>query len=373
MASTNIAVFFGTRPEAIKLAPVILELRRRGCDPLVVATGQHRELVEQTLGPFGITPDLDLRLMVERQSLDHVLSTAISRVGEVLDEHAPLAVIVQGDTTSAAGAALSAFHHRIPLAHIEAGLRSHDLELPFPEELNRRFVSLIARWHFAPTQRSAENLRREGVSERLYVTGNTVVDALQHILELSGSLPPRIRDLIDGHPYILATAHRRESWDGGIQGVASGLHDVLKALPEFRLVFALHPNPIVRLPVEAALRGEDHAVVVDALPYAAFIRLLKGAALGVSDSGGVQEEAPTLGTPVLVTRRITERPEGVDAGAVRMVGTDRTTILEQALDVLRDPDPRDGVRSAARGLYGDGHAAGRVVDVLLDDDVCATP
>ena len=363
----NIAVFFGTRPEAIKLAPVILQLRRRGSDPLVVTTGQHRELVDQTLRLFGVTPDLDLRLMVHGQTLDHILSASISRVGEVLDHHRPSVVIVQGDTTSTAGTALSAFHHRIPVAHIEAGLRSHDMGRPFPEELNRRVASLIARWHFAPTERGAENLRGEGVSGSIYVTGNTVVDALRYILEQPSSLPAEIRDMIDGHPYILATAHRRESWGGGIRTIAEGLRDVLRALPNYRLVFSLHPNPVVRRPVMTVFQGEENALIVDALPYTSFIRLLKGAALVVTDSGGIQEEAPTLGTPVIVTRQVTERPEGVDAGAVRVVGTERAAIAEEALDILRDPVSRERMQSVGLQLYGDGRAAARITDVLLAD------
>ena len=365
VASKDFAVLFGTRPEGIKLAPVILELRRRGHRPLVVTTGQHRELVTQVLPFFDITPDVDLHLMQAGQSLDHILSVGIARVGRILDERRPGAVIVQGDTTSTAGAALTAFHHGIPVAHIEAGLRSHDLAVPFPEEMNRRVTSLIARWHFAPTQSAAENLRAEGVTERVFVTGNTVVDALHHILSQEAELPNAIIDAISGHPYILATAHRRESWEGGIGHIAQALRDILHALPDHRLIFAVHPNPAARGPVEAAFRDEAHALVVDALPYPTFIKLLRGAALAISDSGGVQEEGPTLGVPVLVTRGVTERPEGVTAGGVEMVGTNRRTIVDHALPILSDSDRRGRMSAAGRELYGDGHAATRIVEELL--------
>ncbi len=365
-AGGPVGVLFGTRPEAIKLAPVISELRARGAPTVVITTGQHRELVDQVLAAFEIQPDHDLRLMRHGAGLDELLSRALVAVGEVLERSRPSALVVQGDTTSTLAAALAAFHARVPVAHVEAGLRSGDLGLPFPEEMNRRVVSVVARWSFAPTETAADNLRREGYAGRVQVTGNTVVDALQHIIALDadtslpgGPHPPA--------PYILATAHRRESWGAPIEQVALALRDVLERRPEVSLVFATHPNPQARGPVDAVLAGHPRSQVVDALDYRIFLRLLQGAVLAVSDSGGVQEEGPTLGVPVLVTRQLTERPEGLAAGAVKLVGTDRRLIGDQALELLEQPELRQRMAAAGPAVYGDGHAGRRIVDTLLAD------
>lgn len=365
-----IAVFFGTRPEVIKLAPVILELRARRAPTVVVTTGQHRELVDDLLDLFGISVDEDLNLMRPRQSIDHVLAGAVTGIGRALDHYAPSAVVVQGDTTSALGAALSAFHRHLPLAHVEAGLRSNDLALPFPEEFNRRVTSLVTRWHFAPTDAAAENLRREGVGGDICVTGNTVVDALRLIEARGVPMSQGLAAFIGDAPLLLATAHRRESWSGGIADIAGALSDVLDATSDLRLVFVTHPNPVARRPVEKALGHHDRAMVVDAVAYSEFVALLRRATLIVSDSGGVQEEGPTLGVPVLVTRAVTERPEGLDAGAVRLVGTDRATIRDTTLTLLGDHMARAEMSNAGRTVYGDGHAAERIVDVLLGKAAC---
>lgn len=365
-----IAVFFGTRPEVIKLAPVIIELRARGAATVVVATGQHRELVDDLLSLFGIAVDENLDLMRPRQSIDHVLAGSLTGIGRALDHFKPRAVVVQGDTTSALGAALAAFHRHLPLAHVEAGLRSHDLALPFPEELNRRVTSLVARWHFAPTEAAAENLRREGAGGEICVTGNTVVDALRMIEARGIPISADLAAFIGDAPLLLATAHRRESWAGGIAGIAAGLSDVLDASPDLRIVFVTHPNPVARGPVERALGHQDRARVVDAVPYSEFLALLQRAALVVSDSGGVQEEGPTLGVPVLVTRSVTERPEGVAAGAVALVGTDPIVIRDATLALLRDDTARRQMANAGRTVYGDGHAAERIATVLLDEAAC---
>lgn len=365
-----IAVFFGTRPEVIKLAPVIRELRARGAPTVVVATGQHRELVDDLLELFGIGVDEDLDLMRPRQSIDHVLAGALTGIGRALDRYEPGVVVVQGDTTSALGAALAAFHRHLPLAHVEAGLRSGDLALPFPEELNRRVTSLVARWHFAPTEEAAENLRREGIIDRVCVTGNTVVDALRLIEARGVGLPSELAAFVGDAPLLLATAHRRESWSGGIAAIAGALAEVLDATPDLRLVFVTHPNPVARGPVEKALGHRGRARVVHAVRYSEFVALLRRATLVVSDSGGVQEEGPTLGVPVLVTRTVTERPEGLAAGAVQLVGTDRAVIRDATLALLADEAARGRMASAGRTVYGDGHAAERIVDVLLGKAAC---
>jgi UDP-N-acetylglucosamine 2-epimerase (non-hydrolysing) len=235
---------------------------------------------------------------------------------------------------------------------------------PFPEEMNRRVASTIATWHFAPTERSADNLRSEGVTQGIHVVGNTVVDALRSIDPDRSRLPEPFATFIGDAPYLLATAHRRESWNGGIASVATALRDVLAARSDLRLVFATHPNPIARGPVEAILGPEQRAMVVDALPYPTFLALLSGARLAVSDSGGVQEEGPTLGTPVLVTRSTTERPEGVEAGAVRLVGTEAERVRSTVSELLDDPALLAGMARRGGSIYGDGHAAERILDIL---------
>lgn len=363
--SAPIAVLLGTRPEAIKLAPVILELRRAGRTHVVVTTGQHASLAGDALRIFGVEPDMDLGLMRERQSLDYLLAAAVQRVGDLLEARMPSAVVVQGDTTSMLGSTLAAFHHGVPVAHVEAGLRSGDLAHPFPEEMNRRAASAIAHWHFAPTDQSAANLRREGIASEIHITGNTVVDALRHMVALGVvQMPRQLGDFLGSRPYILATAHRRESWNGGIGRIASALGQVLDAEPDLRLVFVTHPNPIAREPVDGAFAGDNRARVMDSVGYGEFLALLRGARVAVSDSGGVQEEGPTLGVPVLVTRTTTERPEGVDAGAVRLVGTDIDKIRDAVLHLLAEPDTEARMRAAGKGLYGDGRAARRIVEVL---------
>lgn len=359
-----VAVLFGTRPEAIKLAPVVLALGESGVPHLVITTGQHATIVTEVLDLFGIRPDADLELLQHGQSLDDMLARAIQRVGFLLDERRPSAVVVQGDTTSMLGSAIAAFHHGIGVAHVEAGLRSHDRRMPFPEEMNRRTASVLARWHFAPTRAAAENLRRESITAGVHVVGNTVVDALRHINPVRGELPEPFASFIGDAPLLLATAHRRESWHGGIAGVAEALRDVLATHSDLRLVFATHPNPLARVPVDEALAREPHAMVVDALAYPTFLALLANARLAISDSGGVQEEGPTLGTPVLVTRTTTERPEGIEAGAVRLVGTDRATVREAVTELVDDPALLEAMARSGGELYGDGHAARRIVEVL---------
>ncbi len=368
-ARSPVAVVLGTRPEAIKLAPVILELRRREIATTVVSTGQHREMTTAALQLFGITPDRDLALMRSSGGLDQLLARALNGVGGVLAATRPKALIVQGDTTSTLGAALAAFHARIPVAHVEAGLRSHDFAQPFPEEMNRRATSLVSHWHFPPTEGAAANLAAEGITSRVTVTGNTVVDALEQILAGAPPIPPHLAEFAARGPYLLATAHRRESWEGGIESVAVALREILASLPDHRLIFATHPNPVARKPVERILGRNRRAHLSTAIEYGAFLQLLAGARLAISDSGGVQEEGPTLGVPVLVTRELTERPEGIDAGAVRLVGTDAARITAEALAILGDPAERERMSLAGRGIYGDGKASQRIVDVLVSDGV----
>jgi UDP-N-acetylglucosamine 2-epimerase (non-hydrolysing) len=363
--SPHATVIIGTRPEAIKLAPVIIELRRRAIKTTVIGTGQHRDLLDSVLALFEIVPDHDLLLMEPDAGLNDVLGRAVERIGAVLGRIRPDLVVVQGDTTSALAGALAAFNLRIPVAHVEAGLRSHDLSLPFPEEMHRMVVSIVSRWNFAPTEHAAHQLRSEGQLGKIAVTGNTVVDAVRQIVHMPGVIHATIA--VPEPPYLLATAHRRESWGRPIRNIALGLRDVLRARREVSLIFATHPNPLARRPVEEALRDEPRALVVGALEYREFLTVLQGAVLAITDSGGIQEEGPTLGIPVLVTRAVTERPEGLASGAVRMVGTTRAAIRGEVERLLDDDEARAQMAAAGRQVYGDGQAARRIVDALERD------
>jgi UDP-N-acetylglucosamine 2-epimerase (non-hydrolysing) len=359
------AVVIGTRPEAIKLAPVVSELRRRGMQTTIIGTGQHRDLVDPVLELFGLVLDLDLEIMEPESSLNAVLSRAIERIGAALEKLHPDVVVVQGDTTSAMAGALAAFNSHILVAHVEAGLRSHDLALPFPEEMHRRVISVVSRWHFAPTDHAAAELESERVPGKVLVTGNTVVDAVNYIL----SVPAKRQHAVEVPQgrYLLATAHRRESWGTPIRNIALGLSDVLDDHLDLSLIFATHPNPRARHPVEEVLSDQPRATVVGPMEYDEFLGVLRGAVLAVTDSGGVQEEGPTLGVPVLVTRAVTERPEGLAAGAVRMVGTGRADIRRAVGELLDDPEERSRMATAGRSVYGDGTAARQVADALLLD------
>jgi UDP-N-acetylglucosamine 2-epimerase (non-hydrolysing) len=361
-----IAVLLGTRPEAVKLAPVICALHDAGIPTAVFSTGQHQDMVTEVLDQFEIRIDEDLALMRAGHTLDHVITGAIAGIGDLLDEYRPRAVLVQGDTSSALGSSLAAFHRGVPIGHVEAGLRSGDLQHPFPEEMNRRAMAVMARWHFAPTETAAANLAAEGIHDGVHMVGNTVVDALQAMMAVPGPLPDDLAE-IASRRFILATAHRRESWDGGIGEIARGLAGVLQALPDLSLVFVTHPNPVARAPVEARFKDHPRAIVTGPLPYRVFLELLSRCELAVSDSGGVQEEGPTLGVPVIVTREVTERPEGVHAGAVRVVGTDADRIRESAIEILQNPDSRAAMRNAGAKIYGDGAAASRIAAILSAD------
>jgi UDP-N-acetylglucosamine 2-epimerase (non-hydrolysing) len=363
MTTPIIAVLLGTRPEAVKLAPVIRALRDAGIPAAVFSTGQHRDMVDEVLEQFEIRVDQDLGLMRAGQTLDHVLTATIAGIGDLLDEYRPRAVLVQGDTSSALGSAVAAFHRGVPVGHVEAGLRSGSLRLPFPEEMNRRAIAVIARWHFAPTETAAENLAAEGIRSGVHVVGNTVVDALRTMSSRHVDLPHDLES-IASRRFMLATAHRRESWEGGIDEIARGLAGVLAAMPEMALVFVTHPNPVARAPIEARFRDDPRTVVTGPLPYGVFLNLLTRCDLVVSDSGGVQEEGPTLGVPVIVTREVTERPEGVRAGAVRVVGTNADRIHQSAIEILRDHRISEEMRRAGDGIYGDGTAATQIVDIL---------
>jgi UDP-N-acetylglucosamine 2-epimerase (non-hydrolysing) len=358
----------GTRPEAIKMAPVIRLLEReRAVRPIVVSTGQHREMLQQILSPFGIWPNVDLGIMRERQSLNQIVRAATLGLEDLLAKDRPDLVVVQGDTTTAFVGALAAFHGMVPVAHVEAGLRTHDKANPYPEEVNRRLISVIAELHFAPTSWSGENLRREGIApDRILVTGNTGIDCLLEALRIkTHSLPLFVpAECLRGWRMLLVTAHRRENWDRGLAELCVALRDLVRLYPDVVVLFPVHVNPAVRQAVFPLLGASDKILLVDPLPYWAFIEAMEQSQIILTDSGGVQEEAPSLGKPVLVVREKTERPEGVVGGAAQVVGTTHDGIVAAVRRLL--DDPVEYVRRSRRqNPYGDGLAARRVVDGIL--------
>ncbi len=356
---------FGTRPEAVKMVPVIARLRAsQDFAPTVVVTGQHREMLDQVLRLFGIVPDRDLDIMLPEQSLFDITSRTLVRLDPVLREFTPAMVLVQGDASSTFLGALASFYHRIPVGHVEAGLRTQDKYRPFPEEINRRLTSSLADLHFAPTQRAKDNLLREGVlPERVLVTGNTVIDALLDVAARPDvPFPPNLPSL-DGRRLLLVTTHRRENWGDPMRQIYLALLDLLNRFPDVSVVFSVHPNPAVRRVALEVLTGHARAHLIEPPDYGPFVRLMSKAYLILTDSGGVQEEAPSLGTPVLVLREVTERPEGVDAGTVEVVGVSRDRIAERAGHLLSDPAARARM-AHARNPYGDGRAAERIVDAM---------
>jgi len=358
---------FGTRPEAVKLAPVISTLKAEaGIETLVCVTGQHRHLLGDALDFFGISPDYDLQAMEAQQALNPLLARLVERLDPILAEAAPDRVIVQGDTSSALAAALAAFHRGIPVAHVEAGLRTYRAAAPFPEEINRRAIALIADLHLAPTRGARDNLLGERLRGEVFVTGNSGIDALDCVLarlEGDDALSQRADAALPQLPaeckLILATAHRRENLGERLEEICATLIRLVHR-PGVEILFPLHPNPALRAAAEQALAGRPHIHLLPPLDLAAFVRAMQRSALILTDSGGVQEEAVTLGKPVLVMRDVTERPEGVEAGAALRVGTDPERILHAAEAQLAVPP--SGGRSQ---LYGDGRAAERIVNALL--------
>jgi UDP-N-acetylglucosamine 2-epimerase (non-hydrolysing) len=362
----------GTRPEAIKLFPVINRLHaEQGALVTVCATAQHRLLLDQVLKFAGIVPDVDLNVMTANQTLDQLSARLMVGIGEVLDRVRPDRVIVQGDTTTAMIGALASYYRRIPVSHVEAGLRSGDLYAPWPEEANRKVVGSIADQHFAPTDRAAEALQRENVpTDQIFVTGNTVVDALLATKSLIDSDPrlasrwDNIRTLHGNRRIVLVTCHRRENFGAGIVSVVEALVKVLER-EDVAVVLPVHPNPNVHDILEARLSHHPRVLLIDPQEYTDFVSLLSLAYIVLTDSGGVQEEAPTFGKPVLVMRETTERPEGIEAGTARLVGSNCTKITDETFRLL-DDDDHYSTMSRAHNPFGDGRASERIVEVLLN-------
>jgi UDP-N-acetylglucosamine 2-epimerase (non-hydrolysing) len=369
--TTNILVVFGTRPEAIKLFPVIHALKReRQFNVTVCVTAQHREMLDQVLEVAQVNPDIDLDLMRPNQTLPEVTARILCTLDNVLAQVAPDRVIVQGDTTTAMAAALSAYYRKIPVDHVEAGLRSGNIYSPWPEELNRKIAGSVASLHFAPTHRAAEALKRENVSrDRIFVTGNTVIDALLDVKERLREFPD-VCDAIDrlmpdggeGRKIILVTAHRRENFSGGMDSIAAALR-IVASRDDALIIFPLHPNPNVQEPMRAILGDHPRIRLIPPLDYVPFVYLLSRAYLVLTDSGGVQEEAPALGKPVLVMRDTTERPEGVEAGTALLVGTTPQRICSEATRLLDDRRHYKQM-SRAHNPFGDGKASRRITQIL---------
>ncbi len=363
----RIMVVYGTRPEAVKVAPLIRGLAESSLfTPLVAVTAQHRSMLDQVNDVFGIKPDVDLDIHQPGQTLTDITTRALRGVQQVLAEHGPDAVVVQGDTTTVFAAALAAFYEQVPVVHLEAGLRTGDPYSPYPEEINRRLATRLAALHLAPTGTSRANLVAENVpAESIVVTGNTVIDAL--LWTVGRQLEygdPALADLDQtSAPVLLVTAHRRESWGAPMQAIGRALARVAVAHPDLRVVFPIHRNPLVRDAIMPAIGHLANVTVTEPLPYGGFARLMKRAAVILTDSGGVQEEGPSLGKPVLVMRDTTERPEAVQAGTVKLVGTDEDLIVAAVCRLLTSASAYASMANAVNP-YGDGKAAGRSVAAL---------
>jgi UDP-N-acetylglucosamine 2-epimerase (non-hydrolysing) len=367
----RVLAVFGTRPEAIKMAPVVNALR---ADPFfetrICVTAQHRQMLDQVLELFSIKPDFDLDLMKPGQDLSDITSQVLMGMRSVFAQWKPDIVLVHGDTTTTLATSLSAYYARLRVGHVEAGLRTHDKYAPWPEELNRRLAGSIADLHFAPTQRSHDNLVAEGVRpDTIEVTGNTVIDALLGIADrVRTDAPMRSRFealfsfLKEGQRLILVTGHRRENFGAGFEAICQALADIA-GRGDVQVVYPVHLNPNVQEPVRRILSGLPNVHLLEPLDYLPFVYLMARCHLLITDSGGVQEEAPSLGKPVLVMRDTTERPEAVDAGTVKLVGTDRATIVREAFRLLDDPSAYEAM-TRAHNPYGDGHAAARIRDRL---------
>ncbi len=368
----KILVVFGTRPEAIKLFPVIGALAAvPGIDVRTCVTAQHRGLLDQVLSIAGITPDIDLDLMEPGQTLDRLTARLLTGLGEVMDAERPDRVIVQGDTATAMVGALAAYYRKVPVSHVEAGLRAGDIYQPFPEEVNRRIVAPIADQHFAPTQTAADALLRENIAPALvHVTGNTVIDAL-HATTARIAADPSLAAGLDGlatrfagKRIILVTTHRRENFGGGMENIARAIARIA-ARDDIAVIFPVHPNPNVVSVMDAVLGDRANIARIDPLDYPHFIRALGMSHIVLTDSGGVQEEAPALGKPVLVMRETTERPEGITAGTAKLIGTDESRIVSEIFTLLDDNAAHQAM-ARAHNPFGDGHASARIAKVVAD-------
>jgi len=367
MAAFRVMTVFGTRPDAIKMAPVVHALQS---DPRfevrLIATGQHREMLDQVMRVFGLKPDADLEIMAHGQPLTQMTVRMMDGLDNRMQAEKPDVVLAQGDTTTTFAAALTAFYHQVPFGHIEAGLRTYDMRNPFPEEMNRRLAAPIASFHFAPTEQAKKNLLQEHIPpEKIYVTGNTGIDAVLWVAEQPFEPDESgLRQLLNRQGrMILVTTHRRENWGEPMVQIAAAARTLLKRFPDTYLVLPMHKNPLVREILQAHLGGHPQVHLIEPLEYAPFVHLMKHAHLILTDSGGVQEEAPSLGKPLLVLRQTTERPEGVEAGTAKLVGTDPEVVTTEAARLLEN-ETAYRMMAQAVNPYGDGKAAERIREIL---------
>ena len=361
----KVMLVFGTRPEAIKMCPLVNELKTRdNADVVVCVTGQHRQMLDQVLEVFGVVPDYDLSIMKEKQNLFDITTNILNRIKAVLEEVNPDVVLVHGDTSTTFVTALACFYLHIPVGHVEAGLRTYDIDSPYPEEFNRQAVSIISRYNFAPTEMSRQNLLKEGKKpETIYVTGNTAIDALKTTVRADYSHPEL--DWASDSRLIIITAHRRENLGEPMHHMFRAIRRIMDENPDVKAIYPIHMNPVVRQAAEQELGGCDRIHIIEPLDVLDFHNFLAKSYLILTDSGGIQEEAPSLGKPVLVMRDTTERPEGIAAGTLKLVGTDEEVIYREFDRLLTDENAYREM-SVASNPYGDGHACERIADYLLN-------
>ncbi len=359
----TVMLVFGTRPEAIKMCPLVNELKtREGIKTVVCVTGQHRQMLDQVLAAFGVEPDYDLSIMKDKQTLFDITTNILNRIKSVLEEVRPDVVLVHGDTSTTFVTALACFYLQIPVGHVEAGLRTYNIYSPYPEEFNRQAVSIISQYNFAPTARARENLLREGKREStIFVTGNTAIDALQTTVRADYTHPEL--SWAQGSRLIVITAHRRENLGEPMHHMFRAIRRIMDEHPDVKAIYPIHMNPVVRQAADEELRGCDRIHIIEPLEVLDFHNLLARSYLILTDSGGIQEEAPSLGKPVLVMRDTTERPEGIDAGTLRLVGTDEDVIYRNFKQLLEDADAYQAMAHASNP-YGDGRACRRIADIL---------
>lgn len=359
----KIMLVFGTRPEAIKMCPLVNELKKRkSIETVVCVTGQHRQMLDQVLEAFSVVPDYDLSIMKDKQTLFDVTVNILERIKTVLEEVKPDVVLVHGDTSTTFVTALACFYLQIPLGHVEAGLRTYNIYSPYPEEFNRQAVSIISQYNFAPTELSRQNLLKEGKNpESIYVTGNTAIDALKTTVRADYTHPEL--EWADGSRLIMITAHRRENLGEPMRHMFKAIRRVMDEHPDVKAIYPIHMNPVVREIAQEYLGDDDRIHIIEPLDVLDFHNFLSRSYLILTDSGGIQEEAPSLGKPVLVMRDTTERPEGIAAGTLKLVGTEEETIYKEFSRLLSDKDEYEAM-SKASNPYGDGHACERIADIL---------
>ena len=366
----KVLVVFGTRPEAIKMCPLVLELKKRKeIECIVCLTGQHREMLKQVMDAFHVGEDYNLNIMRDRQTLTTITTSILDKMEPILKSERPDLVLVHGDTTTSYAAALAAFYQQIPVGHVEAGLRTGDIYSPFPEEMNRLLTDRIATYYYAPTELNRSNLNHEGINKHIFVTGNTVIDAFQYTVKKDYIFTDETLNSIDYnlHKVILVTAHRRENLGTPLQNICNAIAKIAKEYPEVLFVYPVHLNPAVRDIVFATVSGIENVKLIDPIDVLDMHNLLSRCYMVMTDSGGIQEEAPHFGKPVLVLRTETERPEAVEAGTVKVVGTDEDVICREARELLDNPDSYEKMAKAVNP-YGDGHASERIVEALLQRD-----